>query len=197
MTLQVKYALTGCDTTSKISTKSRALKTAITCGDLLKSFGKDEISDQMLSDAEQFLVKCVSSSKSHFPTSFDELRYEIYHNEKFTFDLEKLPPTSTSIKQHILRAYIQCKMWFDALSEEDTTLDPVQYGYTVDEDGHVLPNILSGPSVPDEFPVPCNCLKCSMVNVCPCRVRKIPCCQFCKCGNGPACKNPSNSTGTD
>ena len=76
--LPAVHALTGCDTTSKVSTKSRALKTAITCGDLIKSFGKDEINDQMISDAEQFLVKCVSSSKSHFPTSFDELGYEIY-----------------------------------------------------------------------------------------------------------------------
>ena len=103
----------------------------------------------MISNAEQFLVKCVSSSKSHSHTSFDEFRYETYHNKKFTFDLEKLPPTSTSIKQHIRRAYLQCNMWLNALSKEHITLDPVQYGYIVDEDNHVVPNILNGPSVPD------------------------------------------------
>ena len=105
--LPAVHALTGCDTTSKVGTKSKALKTAISCGNLVQTFGKDEINDEMIVDAEQFLVKCVSSSKSHLHKCFDELRHEMYHAKKFTFDFEKLPPTNTSIKQHILRYVVK------------------------------------------------------------------------------------------
>ena len=34
---------------------------------------------------------------------FDDKRYELYHNK---LDLEKFPPTSSSIRQHMLRAYL-------------------------------------------------------------------------------------------
>ena len=57
--LPAAHALTGCDTTSKVGTKTKVLKTAISCADQLKTFGEDEINDQMIVDAEQFLVKCV------------------------------------------------------------------------------------------------------------------------------------------
>ena len=57
--LPAAHALTGCDTTTKVGTKSKALKTVISCADILKTFGKDEINDQMIADAGQFLVKCV------------------------------------------------------------------------------------------------------------------------------------------
>ena len=174
--LPAVHALTGCDTTSKVGTKLKALKTAISDCDLLKTFGKDQINDQMIANAEQFLVKCISSSKC-VHKCFDVVSYETFHDKKFAFDLEKLPPTSTSIRQHILRAFLQCEMWLKALSGENSTLDPAQYDYIFNANGHAIPDIINGPP----FPVPCNCLKCSRDSVCPCRIRKIPCCQFCKC----------------
>ena len=84
------HTLIGCDTTSKFGTKLKALKTAISDCDLLKTFGKDQINDQMIADAEQFLVKCISSSKC-VHKCFDVVRYETFHNNKFAFDHKKLP----------------------------------------------------------------------------------------------------------
>ena len=99
--LPAVHALTGCDATSKIGTKA-----AFVCGiELLHSFGKTEISDEMIANAEKFLLNCITSNcKFNY---LYELRYHIYHTKTFQLDLEKLPPTSSSIKLHIKRAYLQ------------------------------------------------------------------------------------------
>ena len=69
------HALTGCVTTSKIGTKAAALKTAFACGiELLHSFGKTEISDEMIANAEKFLLNFITSNcKFNY---LDELRYK-------------------------------------------------------------------------------------------------------------------------
>ena len=104
--LPAVHALTGCDTTSKIGTKAAALKTAFACGiELLHSFGKTVISVEMIANAEKFLLNCITSNcKFNY---LDELRYHIYHTKTFQLDLEKFPPTSSSIKLHIKHTYLQ------------------------------------------------------------------------------------------
>ena len=101
----------GSDTTSKIGTKARALEIAKTNGySLLRSFATRELSEEMIATVELFLVKCIS--KNTRSTNFDELREEIHHNKSFKLDIEKLPPTSNSIKLHIRRAYLQAYLWY-------------------------------------------------------------------------------------
>ena len=58
--LPAVHALTGCDTTSKIGTKEAALKTANVCGyEHLCFFGKHELMNDMIYNAEQFLLRFV------------------------------------------------------------------------------------------------------------------------------------------
>ena len=65
--------ISGCDTTSKISTKRMGLKAAIDHGfDLLYSFGKEPLTDEMISLAEKYLVFCMLKKGS--VTTFDKLR---------------------------------------------------------------------------------------------------------------------------
>ena len=174
--LPTAHALTGCDSTSKAGSKGAALQMAKECGlELLSSFGRRELTIQMIGDAEKFLVRCISPK--HTTDSFDDLRCEIYHDKKFQFDLEKFPPTSDSIKEHIRRAYLQCHFWLHPSFVEDILLNPLKYGYFEDDKEHLFP----GSCIPDDFPVPYNCLKCARANVCPCRAREAACCKFCKC----------------
>ena len=59
--LPAVHALTGCDTTSKVGTKLSALNAATKYGyDLLYSFGKTEINQEIILSAEKFLVHCVA-----------------------------------------------------------------------------------------------------------------------------------------
>ena len=61
--------------------------------------------------------------------TFDELRYKLYHTNSVKFDLEKLPPTSTSIDKHMKRAYYQCYVWMNAAFLPKIDIDPLEYGY--------------------------------------------------------------------
>lgn len=64
----------GCDTTSKVGSKRMGLQVTLNGGfELLHSFGKEPLTQKMLSDAEEFLVHCVS--KSTKSKRFDDLRY--------------------------------------------------------------------------------------------------------------------------
>ena len=51
----------GCDSTSKVGSNGAALKMAKECGlELLSSFGRSELTNQMIGDAQKFLVRCIS-----------------------------------------------------------------------------------------------------------------------------------------
>ena len=76
------HALTGCDTTNKIGTKASALKAAFSCGfEFLGLFGRTNISDEMIANAEKFLLNCIDSKRKF--NYFDQLRYNIYHTKHF------------------------------------------------------------------------------------------------------------------
>ena len=78
--LPAVHALTGCDTTSKIETKSSALKIA-SQNDFseLVSFGKINLDDGMLLIAERYLVQCICKDES--VKTFDQLRNNIYYQK--------------------------------------------------------------------------------------------------------------------
>ena len=188
--LPAVHALSGCDTTSKVGTKKSALQTAEETGhEQLHSFGKLPLLNGMVSAAEKFLVDCVSTSDK--VDTFDELRFQKYHKKNFQVDFEKLPCTSKSIRLHIRRAYLQCYRWIHVASMENIDLSPIDYGYSVDEDDHLVHEILDGDTIPSDLPSPCNCLKCAKSTVCPFKIKQIRCCEFCKCDTVRDCKNPA------
>ena len=95
----------------------------------------------MVANAEKFLIRSLSpSSKS---THFDDLRYNVYHDKKFQFDLEKFPSTSESMKLHIQRAYFQAYLWKRASFADQISLIPEEYGNVEDEIGQLRPLIVS------------------------------------------------------
>ena len=72
--LPAVHCLTGCDTTSKVGTKKKALALMKTGKHpVLKDFGRNKLDQQMLEGAEKFLVKCLPKSSS--VDSFDLLRH--------------------------------------------------------------------------------------------------------------------------
>ena len=97
------HALTGCDIASKVGSKSKAVKEGANGYDILYSFGRGDLSEEMIADAEKFLLNCITK---HDVGTFDQLRVIVYREKHLQFGLERFPPTSDSIKQHILRAYL-------------------------------------------------------------------------------------------
>ena len=65
------HALTGCDKASKVGRKNRAARKGADCYHLLYVFGMDVLSNEMIADAEKFLLSCITK---HNVDTFDELR---------------------------------------------------------------------------------------------------------------------------
>ena len=146
-------------TTSKIDSKVAVLKTANACGyEHLNFFGKHELRNEMIYNAEQFLLRCISNEKLD---SSDNLRYDVYHKKLQEFDLEKFSATSSAIKQHIQRIYLQCYLWLHPPFIEDISIGPPQYRYNLNEEDDLVPLIINDTLIPADFPSPSNCLKCA------------------------------------
>ena len=147
--LPAVHTLTGCDTTNKIGTKATALKTGNACGyEHLCFFGKHELMNEMIYNTRQFVLRCISNEKLD---SFDDLNYDVYNKKLQEFHLEKFPATIGAIKQHILRAYLQCHLWFHAPFIEDISIDPLQYGYSLNEEDDLVPLIINDTLIPADF----------------------------------------------
>ena len=159
--------------------KEISIKVAKTIGfEYFHSFGTIESTDQIITDSEIVLVKCISSNCNI--GSFDELRYETYYDKNVNFNLKKFPPTSESIREHITQAYLQYYLWFHLSFNAGVKLNPLEYGYAEDDNEHLIPRFISGNHSFDDFPLRCNCLKFASANVCPSCIKQISCCKFCK-----------------
>ena len=134
--------------------------------------------------AEQYLVKVFKRSTNC--KNFDELRIFSYHLKCALID--DLPPTSNTIKLHILRAYYIVYCHINCLEITVTSIDPKLFGF-VEENDLLLPEkveILIPPV--EEFSPNCTCKSCK-INVCICFRNQIPCCKFCFCKINNTCNN--------
>lgn len=158
--------------------------------DELVSFGQSTMNAEMQTLAEKFLIRCISKDKN--VKTFNQLRDTVYYKKSKELDLEKLPATSSSVSLHIKRAYLQTYIWLHSAYVESIEINPLEYGYELDDDDEeiIVPKIIEV-SLPDELPMPCNCVKCAKSNVCTCRVNKIRCCQYCNC-KPDVCQNQLN-----
>lgn len=136
--------------------------------------------------AEEYLVK--TWKKNCEAKTFDELRVWVYrYGSKGS--LKDLPPTSASIRLHILRALHATLTYVTCLEENAPTLDPLCYGY-VECDGGLVPKRVETLLPPTEELLPnCRCKNCSR-RTCKCREAGVDCCSFCYCRkDNNECKN--------
>ena len=77
---------------------------------------------------------------------------------------------------HIKQAFLQCYTWLHAPFVESIEINSEDYRYELTEDDILVPIITSKDVIPDDFPLPCNCLKCVKKNVCSYRVKLTSCC---------------------
>jgi len=130
--LPAVHALTGCDTTSKISTKHAAFKDAEQGGsELIKDFGKLQLTSNVEHKAEKFLPNAIGGSE--FDTMY-KIRCFQYHQKGIKNDFVKLAPTSSSIALHIKRAYLQCYRWVYATDANVHILNAVDHGYELQDE---------------------------------------------------------------
>ena len=68
-------------------------------------------------------------------------RYKTYHQQTLKLDLEKLPPTSNSIRLHIQCAFLQAYVWLNSIFKNLIELTPDNYGYALKDDDSLIPVI--------------------------------------------------------
>ena len=87
-------ALTGSDTTYKISTKHAAMKAIHNNLTLIQNFNNLELTESMIQMAENFLVRCLK------PTidleTFDNLRLAAFNSNSLKMGFETIPCTSAN-----------------------------------------------------------------------------------------------------
>ena len=108
--LPAYHALTGCDTTSHIASKSAFLTKPLDL-DLISNFGIALMDTTIIENAERFLIACFTKRDAN---TFDEYRHEQYHDIGGLY-FNKLACCSSTIHGHIKRAYLnQYMLWCTA-----------------------------------------------------------------------------------
>lgn len=123
-------------------------------------------------------------------TNIPELRWHLFC--KHLAESNKLPPTVGALEEHIKRARVQSTVWFQATTMWQCFLDPLQNGYTENENGGIQSLTTKVPPAPDAIIelVRCRCKTKCISQLCSCRKHKLPCTELCSCGS--ECENDAD-----
>ena len=125
-------------------------------------------------------------------SSIPELRWHLFC--KYMAESEKLPPTLGALKQHILRAHVQGRVWGQAAVPQQELLDPLQNGYHSDsDDGQLQPTTTDVPPATKAIVemVRCQCKGNCSSNRCSCKSKNLPCTDLCLCNT--LCENDADT----
>ena len=168
------YILTGFDVTSKIGTKVSAA--ASKPENYLDDFGIEPVQDSSLVCAKKYLVRVISP-KSNCET-FHDVRYEIDKTKEKA--LNELPPTSSTIHEHLLRSHYFVQLCSNLLDSCSKVLEPAKYGWII-ENGLLVPT-KNFATVPSYLTTKCRCKKGCTKN---CGFKRTfkKCTEYCNCTN--------------
>ena len=124
-------------------------------------------------------------------SSIPELRWHLFC--KYMAESEKLPPTLGALRQHILRAHVQARVWGQAAVPQQELLDPLENGYHRDSnDGQLKPTTTDIPPAPEAIVemVRCQCKGNCSSNRCSCKSGNLPCTDLCLCST--QCENDAD-----
>lgn len=182
------HAILGCSRTSHLAgiTKSGSWKHYERHHELLSGF-RSESYDNAKTAAEKFVVKLYNVGQG--VDTADSARYVLFRKLK---QLDRLPPTSDTLDQHLKRAFYQSTIWEKADLCAPTSLSPEDYGWKLNESGNYQPVLMTLPSMTNDClkVISCGCnSQCASSN-CKCRKNNLQCIAMCKCQL--PCHNPKN-----
>lgn len=113
--------------------------------------------------------------------SIPELRWYLFC--KHMAESDKLPPTIGTLKQHVLRARIQARVWAQADIPMQEFPDPLENGFYRDKDGLLKPMTTEDLPAPEAIVEMINCrckTSCSTLR-CSCKTVDLTCTELCQC----------------
>ena len=87
----------------------------------------------MVRSAERFLLDCMSRTTTRSADTFDEHRYNQYHDRGQALAIEKIARTSKTLVKQIKWDYYQCNLWIGAANRASSSISPLDYCYELND----------------------------------------------------------------
>lgn len=185
LALPVFHAFTGCDTVSFFAGKSKksAWDTWNVFPEVTRSFleiatAPDDLSDDCTKNIERFVVLFYDRGSELI--SVDEARQQLFCQRSRTLD--RIPPTSAALKQHLLRASYQGgHVWSQVHLTLPELPSPAEWGWERDDSWKPLWTTLPQAQQSCYELVRCSCKKACR-GLCKCSKANLQCTALCACG---------------
>ena len=178
------HAFTGSDSTSSFKSKGKRY-----CCKLMQEvpFLMDEFatvvetpfqtSTKLKEMAKKFVCR-LYSNESNEDSDVDLVRMKLFSQK--TRDVERIPPTSDALDQHLKRSVFQASIWAAAHMSMIPVNNPTNHGWK-EEDGKLLPVWTTLPLAKDVYHLDINCTCANTCSRCKCMRAKLKCTRLCKC----------------
>lgn len=195
------YAVTGCDTTSRIYGIGKGVVLKLfnknsSFRELCKAFIASSSKDEIIRHGEA-IICCL-----HDPLATDNLnplRFRKFASKVAssigTVQIHTLPPTSDAASFHSLRVYHQTKIW---IGEDPILIDPLSFGWEIKNE-MFFPTRTTLPPAPEKLllAIWCSCKTNCDSKRCTCRKHGLECSFACRECRGSSCSNAPSLSDLD
>jgi len=178
------HAFTGSDSTSSFKFKGKryCCKLMHEVPSLMAEFAAIvdtpfQISPRLKEVARNFVCRLYLNELNE-DNDVDLLRMRVFSQK--TRDVERIPPTSDALDQHLKRSVFQASIWTTAHTPMMPVNNPTNYGWK-EEEGKLLPTWTTLPLAKDVFKLDVKCTCTSACSKCKCTRAKLKCTRLCKC----------------
>ena len=154
----------------------------------------DRDKDVAISCSSRFVARLYdkkSCASSHH--NINKLRVKLATGQDAS--LVRLPPSEAALRQHILRASFQTKVWHSSCLAKPPLPSPLEYGWRTVKDS-LHPVYFEG-NMSAEFlrDLVCSCKgKSQCKKSCVCAEQNLACTDLCSCQGSESCKNVNSYT---
>ena len=178
------HAFTGSDSTSSFKFKGKryCCKLMQEVPSLMEEFATIvdtpfQTSPRLKEVAARFVCRLYSNESEDY-SDVDLVRMRVFSQK--TRDVERIPPTSDALEQHLKRSVFQASIWATAHMSMMPDNNPTCHGWK-EEDGKLLPIWTLLPLAKDILNVDVKCTCVSTCSVCKCIKNNLKCTRLCKC----------------
>jgi hypothetical protein len=132
------HSFTGCDTISAFAGRGKVkpLKLMLNNATYVQAFAQlGEQREVYLAELQAIKSFVCSMYGWKGIDSVDELRYRMYCQSDGKIACENLPPCTDTLDLHVMRANHQARIWRESLLQHQSEVDPLEHGWTLDDDG--------------------------------------------------------------
>ncbi len=136
------------------------------------------ISPELKKVVHYFVYKLYSDELITDDTNLDLVRMRVFCHR--TQDVERIPPTSDALDQHLKRSVFQASIWITAHEPLALVPSPCNHGW-MEKGGQLVPIWTTLPLARDVFDLDVKCACTKPCSSCKCKKAELKCSRLCKC----------------